>query len=133
MSFFCDALFRNFEEDPEHAVRRPSKEELTVLGTTVDIVAFREQEQIEGFHHGPVFIVKFLGRQRFRLLECLRKMNGYGVCVCVYVCSVYIHTCVFTCVYMCMCVFMYVRVCSYVRVCIGSKQNDFLAVQHDGG
>ena len=129
MSFFCDALFRNFEEDPEHAVRRPSKEELTVLGTTVDIVAFREQEQVEGFHHGPVFIVKFLGRQRFRLLECLRKMNGYGV----YVCSVYMHMCVFMCVYMCMCVFMYVRVCSYVRVCIGSKQNDFLAVQHDGG
>ena len=133
MSFFCDALFRNFEEDPEHAVRRPSKEELTVLGTTVDIVAFREQEQVEGFHHGPVFIVKFLGRQRFRLLECLRKMNGYGVCVCmcvVFTCTrVYLRVC--TCVCVCSC--MYVRVCSYVRVCIGSKQNDFLAVQHDGG
>ena len=91
---FCDSLFRNFEEDPEHAVRRPKKEELTVLGTTVDIVAFREQEQIEGFHHGPVFIVKFLGRQRFRLIECLRKMNGYGVCMC---------TCTCVCVHACVC------------------------------
>ena len=76
---------RNFEEDPEQAVRRPSKEELTVLGTTVDIVAFREQDQIEGFHHGPVFIVKFLGRQRFRLLECYRRADG---CVTVCVCAV---------------------------------------------
>ena len=67
---------RNFEEDPEQAVRRPSKEELTILGTTVDIVAFREQDQIQGFHHGPVFIVKFLGRQRFRLLECYRRTDG---------------------------------------------------------
>ena len=103
---------RNFEEDPEHAVRRPNKEELTVLGTTVDIVAFREQEQIEGFHHGPVFIVKFLGRQRFRLLECLRKMNGYGVCVCLS---------------------LHVRTCMYISACIVSEQNDFLAIQHDGG
>ena len=69
-------LVRNFEEDPEQAIRRPTKEELTVLGTTVDIVAFREQDQVEGFHHGPVFIVKFLGRQRFKLLECHRKFNG---------------------------------------------------------
>ena len=121
MSFFCDALFRNFEEDPEHAVRRPSKEELTVLGTTVDIVAFREQEQVEGFHHGPVFIVKFLGRQRFRLLECLRKMNGYGVYVCVCMCVVFTCTRVYlrvcTCVCVCSCMYVCVHVCTCVFIC----------------
>lgn len=67
---------RNFDEDPEQALRRPNQEELTVLGTTVDIMGFREQERSEGYHHGPVFIVRFLGRQRFKLLECYRKLNG---------------------------------------------------------
>ncbi|XP_065897971.1 protein cereblon-like isoform X2 [Dysidea avara] len=71
----CSDL-RNFDEDPEQALRRPNQEELTVLGTTVDIMGFREQEQSEGYHHGPVFIVRFLGRQRFKLLECYRKLNG---------------------------------------------------------
>ena len=54
---------------------RPRLEELATFGTTAEILAFREEDQSE-FFYGPCFVVKFLGRQRFRLLEVFRKMNG---------------------------------------------------------
>ena len=62
---------------------RPKRNELAAIGTTADIVACREDE--EGFwFHGPRFIVKFVGRQRFRLMECYKRTNGYSsVWVCV--------------------------------------------------
>ena len=57
--------------------RRPEREELAMFGTTADIVAFREDESGGLWLHGPRFVVKLRGRQRFRLLEVHKKMNGY--------------------------------------------------------
>ena len=55
--------------------RRPILEDLAEVGTTAEIVAFREEE--ESAHiYVPSIVVKFLGRQRFRLIELHRKING---------------------------------------------------------
>ena len=53
---------------------RPTQQELSEIGTTAEVVAFKEEE-LE-YYHGDCFIVKFLGRQRFRLLELHRRVNG---------------------------------------------------------
>lgn len=66
----CTDLRTHFD-----ALRRPKLEELATFGTTAEILAFREEDQSE-YYYGPCFVVKFLGRQRFRLLELFRKMNG---------------------------------------------------------
>lgn len=55
-------------------MRRPTKDELATVGTTAEIVAFREEES--EFYYGPCFVVRFLGKQRFRLLEVYRRSNG---------------------------------------------------------
>jgi cereblon len=55
--------------------QRPSLQDLSPMGTTADIVACREDDD-GGWFHGPRFIVKFRGRQRFRLLEVHKKLNG---------------------------------------------------------
>ena len=59
--------------------RRPGQEELAGFGTTADIVAFREDEGGSMWFHGPRFVVKLRGRQRFKLLEVNKKMNGYVI------------------------------------------------------
>lgn len=56
--------------------RRPQIQELAPYGTTAEIVACREDEEGAWFH-GPKFVVKFKGRQRFKLLEVTKKVNGY--------------------------------------------------------
>ncbi|XP_019855683.1 PREDICTED: protein cereblon-like [Amphimedon queenslandica] len=60
--------------------RRPGREELAEFGTTADIVAFREDEGGSMWFHGPRFVVKLRGRQRFKLLEVNKKMNGMMDC-----------------------------------------------------
>lgn len=54
---------------------RPTQRELAEVGTTAEILAFREEDESE-YYYGPCFVVKFLGRQRFKLLEVFRRMNG---------------------------------------------------------
>ena len=54
---------------------RPTIKELATIGTTADILACREDEE-PYWYHGPRFIVKFVGRQRFRILEVFKKTNG---------------------------------------------------------
>ena len=54
---------------------RPKQNELATVGTTADILACREDED-PYWYHGPRFIVKFAGRQRFQLLEVFKKTNG---------------------------------------------------------
>ena len=66
------------ESDILDMPRRPKQEDLSQIGTTADIIACREDEEGSWFH-GPRFIVKFLGRQRFRLLEVYKKVNGYVI------------------------------------------------------
>ena len=56
-------------------MRRPNQEELARVGTTAEVVAFREEEESD-YYYGPCFVVRFLGRQRFKLLETFRRMNG---------------------------------------------------------
>ena len=60
----------------EELTRRPTKEELAEYGTTAEVVGLREEEQSEWFY-APYLIVKLHGKQRFRLLEVFRRMNGY--------------------------------------------------------
>ena len=60
----------------EDLVRRPTKDELAEYGTTAEVVGLREEDQSD-FFYAPVLIVKFHGKQRFRLLEVFRKVNGY--------------------------------------------------------
>ena len=48
--------------------------ELAVVGTTADIVACKQEE--EAYWFGPRFIVKLMGRQRFRLLEIFKRVDG---------------------------------------------------------
>ena len=55
-------------------MRRPTQEELADYGTTAEIVAFREDES--EYVYRPCFVVKFHGKQRFKLLEVFRKTNG---------------------------------------------------------
>lgn len=55
-------------------LRRPQREELAEFGTTAEVLAFREEEEGGGF--GPCFVVKLLGRQRFKLLTVLRRVSG---------------------------------------------------------
>ena len=59
----------------EHLARRPTKEELAEYGTTAEVVGLREEEQ-PSWYHTSYLVVKFHGRQRFRLLEVLRRVNG---------------------------------------------------------
>ena len=54
--------------------KRPQKSELAVVGTTADIVACKQEE--EAYWFGPRFIVKLMGRQRFRLLEIFKRVDG---------------------------------------------------------
>ena len=54
---------------------RPNQKELAPVGTTAEVVAFREEDESE-YYYGPCFVVRFLGRQRFKLLETFRRMNG---------------------------------------------------------
>ena len=64
-----------------------SQQELAQVGTTADVVAFREEVVAPHFYYGTCFVVKFQGRQRFRLLECFKHTNGWvgwrWVCGCV--------------------------------------------------
>ena len=53
---------------------RPVQQELSEVGTTAEVVAFKEEEV--QYYFGQCFVVKFLGRQRFRLLELKRRVNG---------------------------------------------------------
>ena len=55
--------------------RRPTKEELAEYGTTAEVVGLREEEQ-STFFYAPYLVVKFHGKQRFRLLEVFRRVNG---------------------------------------------------------
>ncbi|XP_064399494.1 protein cereblon-like isoform X3 [Halichondria panicea] len=55
-------------------MRRPTQDELAALGTTAEIVAFREEES--EYYYGPCFVVRLLGKQRFRLLKVDRRVNG---------------------------------------------------------
>lgn len=59
-------------------LRRPTQEELAEYGTTAEIVAFREEAESE-YYYGPCFVVKFHGKQRFKLLEVIRKSNGWVI------------------------------------------------------
>lgn len=52
---------------------RPTQEELAQTGTTAEVVGFKEDEVV---FYGSCFIVKFLGRQRFRLLDLHKRVNG---------------------------------------------------------
>lgn len=56
---------------------RPRQAELSIVGTTADIVACREEDDDAHWFPGPRFIVKLMGRQRFQVLEVYRRMNGY--------------------------------------------------------
>ncbi len=47
---------------------------MAALGTTAEIVAFREEES--EYYYGPCFVVRLLGKQRFRLLKVDRRVNG---------------------------------------------------------
>lgn len=60
----------------EHLGRRPTKDELAEFGTTAEVVGLREEDQSEMFY-GPYLVIKFHGKQRFRLLEVFRRVNGY--------------------------------------------------------
>ena len=53
---------------------RPTQQELSEIGTTAEVLAFKEEES--QYFYGQCFVVKFLGRQRYRLLELHRKSNG---------------------------------------------------------
>lgn len=57
-------------------LHRPQPRELAKVGTTADIVAFREVTESPSYYYGTCFVVKFQGRQRFRLLESIRRTNG---------------------------------------------------------
>ena len=46
---------------------RPTMRELATVGTTADILACREDKE-PYWYHGPRFIVKFVGWQRFKCL-----------------------------------------------------------------
>ena len=59
---------------PDHRPR-PMQQELSEVGTTAEVVAFREEES--QYYYGQCFVVKFLGRQRFKLLELHTRVNGY--------------------------------------------------------
>ena len=59
----------------EHLTRRPTKEELAEYGTTAEVMGLREEEQSDWFY-APFLVVKFHGKQRFRLLEVYRRVNG---------------------------------------------------------
>ena len=59
----------------EHLARRPTKEELAEYGTTAEVVGLREEEE-PNWYYTPFLIVKFHGKQRFRLLEVYRRVNG---------------------------------------------------------
>ena len=59
----------------EHLTRRPTKEELAEYGTTAEVMGLREEEQSNWFY-APFLVVKFHGKQRFRLLEVYRRVNG---------------------------------------------------------
>ena len=48
------------------------------VGTTAEVVALRDEDEDTQFW-GPCLVAKFLGRQRFRLLDTVRRANG---CVC---------------------------------------------------
>ena len=54
---------------------RPTMRELATVGTTADILACREDEE-PYWYHGPRFIVKFVGQQRFQILENQRVRNS---------------------------------------------------------
>ena len=54
---------------------RPKQSELSIVGTTVDIMACREEDESYWFH-GPRFVVKLMGRQRFQIMDVYRRMNG---------------------------------------------------------
>ncbi len=64
----------------EEAARRPKQCELSIIGTTADIMACKEEDS--EWYHGPRFIVKLMGRQRFQLMEIYKRMNGYVIRVC---------------------------------------------------
>jgi Lon protease-like protein len=66
-----DLRYRHATEHAHHV--RPTQEELSEVGTTAEVVAFKEEEVS---YYGQCFVVKFLGRQRFRLLELHRRVNG---------------------------------------------------------
>ena len=68
-----DLRLRYREQHLAHQVR-PTQEELSEIGTTAEVVGFKEEES--PYFAGQCFIVKFLGRQRYRLLELHRKVNG---------------------------------------------------------
>jgi ATP-dependent Lon protease len=54
---------------------RPTKEELSKVGTTAEVVGMR----LEGEDYtqwSPFLTVKLFGRQRFRLMEIFRRVNG---------------------------------------------------------
>ena len=38
--------------------------------------------------------------------------------ICVYVCIIYMYTCICRCEYICVSIYMYVHVCLYVYICI---------------
>lgn len=80
----------------EHLTRRPTKEELAEFGTTAEVVGLREEEQSNWFY-APYLIVKLHGKQRFRLMEVYRKVNGYRytcvIHVFYYMCRIIVRTC----------------------------------------
>ena len=59
----------------QHLTRRPTKDELAEYGTTAEVVGLREEEQSD-WYYAPFLVVKFHGKQRFRLLEVYRRVNG---------------------------------------------------------
>lgn len=70
-----DLRLRHRQQHLGHTYQvRPTQEELSEIGTTAEVVAFKEEES--QYFSGQCFIVKFLGRQRYRLLELHRRVNG---------------------------------------------------------
>ena len=73
----------------------------TQVGTTAEVVGLREADE-EAQFWSPCLVVKLLGRQRFRLLEAIRRPNGC-VCVsaCMRVCTLCVGVSVRACVHVC--------------------------------
>ena len=57
-------------------VCRPSVEELSIVGTTADIIACKQEEEGSYWFYGPRFIVKLFGRQRFQVMEIYKRTTG---------------------------------------------------------
>ena len=63
----------DFDEGGGGGRRRPNMSELAPFGTTADVIGIREEDSL---WYSSCVVVKFLGRQRFQLLESFKRMNG---------------------------------------------------------